>query len=469
MGLGRKGQRVSLAKIKLNHPTFKQKMKIKSSIHFSILTLFASLLSFSFFAPKALAQSPNDYGRQFGLFIHEQNEDLTVPRFKGLQVLESFFVGSPLKPSYEGANQFMTQREFLLRFEKLRLEDQGKETELSDDDLYPLTWIKARRFNWLPKTKLTYEVMQEFLYRYSVSEKHGGVPYYEGLVLEEEEISVDRFSSIEEVRNITQKLRTHAAQLRKLTRPTITQKVLLASLDQYQQSFSNLEQELKMMEHPLYKIPNLPEDIQEKIKSNDLNEILDAITYNYSTNNENRIYNLVTGAMQMSGRVFQPGEIIDLTEELGRDDGWDNYKYGWVIMGKTEAWRFGGGLCGTATITFTPSWRAGLEIISRYPHTTYYRSLYPGDSFGLDATIYRGSKNLVMKNSTESPLLYYVKDDPEKMEITMYLIGNSPYKNIEIEGPIKTGLNRYKSIRRMERFDGTVVEDELFTRYDRIK
>jgi len=444
-------------------------MKIKSSSRFSGLALVVFLLTILFSVGHASAQSPNDYGRQFGLFVHQRNQDLAVPKVRGLQVIESFFADTPLKPSYVGIKQFMTQREFLLWFEKLRLEDQGEEADLPDDLLYPLTWLKARRFNWLPKTKLTYEAMQEFLYRYSVSQKHGGVPYYEGLVLEEDEITVDKFKSISQVHDINQKLRAHAAKIRKLKRPTITQKDLLVSLEQYHESFSDLEQELEQLEHPLYKIPDLPDDIQQKIKDNGLNEVLDSITYNYSSNNANRIYNLVAGSMQMSGRVFQPGEIIDLTEELGRDGGWGNYKYGWVIFGGIESWQYGGGLCGTTTITFTPSWRAGLEVISRYPHSVYYKNLYPEESFGLDATIYRGSKNLIMKNTTDSPLLYYAKDDPEKMEITMYLIGNSPYRNIDIEGPIKTGPNSYKWIRRMERFDGTVVVDELNTRYNRIK
>ena len=70
-----------------------------------------------------------------------------------------------------------------------------------------------------------------------------------------------------------------------------------------------------------------------------------------------------------------------------------------------------------------------------------------------------------MKNTTGSPILYYVEDDTENKEVTMYVIGNSPYRNITIEGPVKTAWSTYKWIRRMERFDGTVVEDELVTKY----
>lgn len=434
-------------------------MKIKSS------AFLIALVCMLFLSPaKASAQSPNDFGREFGLFVHQQNQNLAVPRGKGMQVLESYFAGAPLSASYDDSKQFMSQREFLLDFEKHRLAAEGKEATVSDEVLYPMAWLRARRYGWLPNTKLTYETMQEFLYRYSVSQKHGGLPYYEGLVLNEDEISTDQYKSIAQVKEITKNLSEHKAELEKLKRPTNTQQSLLVALGSYESSFINLEKELEIMEHPLNKIPNLPDDIRQKIIDNDLNQVLDTITYDYSHNNANRIHNMTTGAEQINGKVFQPDEIIDFTDILGQN-GWYIYKNGWVIFGGEEVWQFGGGLCGSATLTFTPSWRSGLEIISRFPHSAYYRSLYPEESLGLDATIYRGHKNLVMKNTTGSPLLYYVYNDHEKMQITEYLIGNSPYQNIDIEGPIYEGRNTYKWIRRMTRFDGTVVEDELVTKY----
>lgn len=408
--------------------------------------------------------SPVEYGREFGLFVHQQNENLGVPLGKGQQVLESFFAGTPLKASSDETKQLMSQREFLLAFEKLRLKEEGEGTKLSDALLYPSVWLKARRYNWLPDTDLTYESMREFLYRYQVSQKFGGIPYFEGLVLDDEEISSSNYTSINQVRSISEDLSERMADLRRLSKPTKTQQALLKSLVSYAEEFDALETELRELYHPLNLLKDMPEDLRQKVSEYDLNEVLDQITYNYSRNNANRIHNLTTGAMQLSGRVFMPDEVINLEQELGRD-GWWKYKYGWVIFGGTEEWQFGGGLCGAATITFTPSWRSGLEIIRRFPHSAYYRNLYPEDSFALDATIYRGHKNLIMRNTTGSPLMYYVKNDPDQKEITLYLIGNSPYKHIDIEGPTKLSWGNYKWIRRMERFDGTVVEDELTTRY----
>jgi len=451
-----------LAKNKLNKSSIQTKMKTISSNRLATLALLA-LLTFPIFTTGANA-SPVEYGRDFGLFVHQQNQNMAVPTVKGQQVLESYFYGIPLRVSAGEANEFMSQREFLLGFEKLRLASETEESKLSDRFLYPMTWLKARRNNWLPNTDLTYETMREFLYRYSVSQKYGGIPYFEGLVIDQDEINTNNFTSINQVRGIEDNLSERMADLRRMTKRTKDQKVLLASLVDYAEAFDQLESELRILNHPLNILKDLPEDIKQKIVDNDMNEVLNQITYNYSTNNANRIHNLTTGAAQMSGRVFQPDEIMNFENELG-NGGWGIYKFGWVIFGGEEVWQFGGGLCGAATITFTPSWRAGLEIVRRYPHSVYYRSLYPEDSLGLDATIYRGAKNLIMKNTTGSALLYYAKNDPENKEITMYLIGNSPYRSIEIEGPIKISWGKYKWIRRMEQFDGKIVEDELVTRY----
>ena len=428
------------------------------------LPALLTLLIFPLFVANAQA-APAEFGREFGLFVHQKNQAEPVPLAKGEQVMASYFAGNFLKVSAaENGQREMSQRQFLLEFEKLRMEQEGLETKLSDTLLYPITWLKARRYNWLPDTRLTYKTMQEFLYRYSVSEKFGGIPYFDGLVLDEEDINVNNFNSISEVRAINEDFSRRMAEIRKLERPTKRQKELLQGLVSYAEKYSELELELRELYHPLNRIANLPEDIQQKIKDYDLNEILEQVSYNYSHNNANRIHNLVTGAEQMSGKVYLPDEVINFEEELGKN-GWYQYKYGWVIFGGVDTWQFGGGLCGSATMTFTPSWRAGLEVIRRYPHSVYYTSLYPEESLGLDATIYRGHKNLIMKNTTGSPVLYYLENDAEKKEVTMYVIGNSPYKNIAIEGPIKDSWNSYKWIRRMEGFDGKVVEDELVTKY----
>ena len=209
----------------------------------------------------------------------------------------------------------------------------------------------------------------------------------------------------------------------------------------------------------------MPEEIRQAIIYNNLNEVLSSVSYDYSKDISNRRYNVIHGASKLSGDIIQPGAMIDFMYELG-DNSWWDYKWGWVIINGEGKWLLGGGLCGSATMIFNSSWTAGLQIIKRYPHSLYYTSLYPEGGIGLDATIYRNShKNLKIRNNTNTPIIYYVEDNKEAQTVTVYLIGNSPYKNIELEGPIKVDRTTYKWIRRMENFDGTVNIEELVSKY----
>jgi len=438
-------------------------MKIKHPKLLQYISIFCILLGSFSISGGAYAASPGNFGVEYGLMVHKNNQDQTVSKLKGLQVLNSYFPDSKINID-PGSIGFLSQREFLLWFEKLRLDSEGKTIELSDDELYLQTWLRVRRSNLLPQTRLTYKSLQEFLYRYSISKEFDGRPYFEGLVLDDSEITTHRFSSIRDVRRIKGELFSEILYMKSLGVLSGTDRLYFKSISSNYESFKDVEDGLKILKHPFSIIPDMPPEIRQIVIENNLNEILGSISYDYSHNLNYRKHNLVTGTKQIHGRLYQPGDLINFTDVLAAN-GWNQYRFGWVIFEGEDKWQFGGGLCGSATMAFTPSWQSGLEIVQRYPHSAYYKNLYPEESFGLDATIYRGSKNLVMKNNTNDPILYYVVDDTEQQKITLYIIGNSPYFNIEIEGPIKLGWNTYKWIRRMEQFDGKVVEDELTTRY----
>jgi len=287
-----------------------------------------------------------------------------------------------------------------------------------------------------------------------------------------DEITIERFGNMAQVNAIQAKLSGQLRRLRAEYRTVGDSDDNLAELIQriesYSEGFSRVEAEIKEREHPVNKIPDLPEDIKQKILDNDLNHVMQSTTYNYTSNIYNRQFNLVKGASQFNGRVFQPGEDISFTQVLQEGEGGlSGYLSGWVIKGDEEEWEYGGGLCGSATIFFTPSWEAGLEIVSRRGHSSYYSNLYPEESMWADATIYFGHTDVIMRNNTNSPIMFYAKDNPEAKEITMYVIGNPIYTNVEIEGPYVSG-NYGKFIRHMTLPDGTVISDTLETRYNRI-
>jgi hypothetical protein len=425
------------------------------------------------------AASPPDFTRQYGLLVHQRNEDKPIPKLRGLQVLLKYFPDRiDLDIDFEDPKdacridfvncekyfypyQGLSMREMLLWL--AHLEDPGIENE-SDDAVYLHIWRRARQNNWLPKGELSYSNFQELLYRYHVTRVYG-IPYEEGLVTDIQDISPALYSDLMDVRRIKQSFFQKQFELKTAESLSDNEQELLDVYSEHYQAYIDLQKQVKALNHPLNVLPDLPEEIRVRIIDNDLNQILSTVSYDYSGNVPNRKHNLVTGLQQMNGKVFKPGETMDFTRILG-ENGWHIYKYGWVIFGGIEAWQFGGGLCGSATMVFTPSWNAGLEVVQRHPHSAYYINLYPGESLGLDATIYRGAKNLMMKNTLDSAVLYYVADDPEKEVISVYLIGNSPYVSVDIEGPIEMTRTHYKWIRRMTLPNGKVVTDELETRYN---
>lgn len=434
-----------------------------------LFKIFAAFLLFFSFQHASLANSPTEFGNQYNLFVTDENRDQKISTTKAIEVLQGYFLGMPLKSDMQAPEKTITQKEFLITFEMLKAQAMGQEIKLGDEELYYQSWLNARRHNWLPKAEITYGNLQEFLYRYHVSKLHANMPYFEGLVIYDSEINADRFPTRTQVKEIQEKLLSQIRQLRLMGDHSEASNALEARLTGHYQAFLAAEEEIKQRESPINKIPNLPEDIKQKIIDNDLNQILEQQSFDYSRDAAYRKFNLTKGVSSISGRVFQPGEKISFTQVLkDAPGGLSGYQMGWVIFGDTEELAYGGGLCGAATLFFTPSWRAGLEVVTRRGHSSYFSSLYPKESLGLDATIYFGSTDVIMKNNTDSPLLYYVANDTQKQVITLYVIGNSPYTNVEVEGPIKTGYHAYKFIRRLTQPDGNILTQEINTRYSRM-
>ena len=118
-----------------------------------ILHIVSFIFVFSLFAGSTQASSPVGYARQYNLFVHDLNQNDPVSHAKGLQVLESYFMGVPLRASFQEPSVEMTQRDFITKFEKLRLEDAGVTTRLTDDQIYYKAWLNARRNNWAANHK----------------------------------------------------------------------------------------------------------------------------------------------------------------------------------------------------------------------------------------------------------------------------------------------------------------------------
>lgn len=437
-----------------------------------------------FVLPTLSLAAPATYGQDFGLFITNRNQDKPVPRAKALEVLLEFF---PEAISYdfdasEGEDvcslEFMncepgdylplselTQKEFLIWFHQLeRMNSDDPLFTDHEQTLYHRLWLSDKRNNWIEGYDLTYATMREFLYRYKASSAYYGMAYFDALVADLSELTTDNYKDLYAVYDIQDELFGLMTEIKALPDAGLHDIQILNALTKLYEHYGILVEDIKDANGPLKRFSNIPDHIAEKIKELGLHDVIGEQTYDYSKNKAYRQHNLTVGLSRINGKVYQPGDEIDFVYELGANgDGWAGYVPGYAIVEGHEIMVPGGGLCGSATMLFGSSWKGGLEILERYPHSKYYSSLYP--QVGLDATIYRGGKNLRMKNNMDDPILFYVDDDPEKKIITTYLIGNSPFKRIDIEGPIQTGKKEYKMIRRMERFDGTEVVDELDSSY----
>jgi len=466
-----------------------------------------AILSLGFifaFSQNSYAKSNNDFSKSFGLIVHNGNRDRLVTRAKVLEVLLKYFsniqTDTKKKPiiglddvipssdafnyvekgcrlnlfdcSVEKFNPYLniTQQDLLNWFFKLKYFKNPdllnkKYPYLSDD--YLRNWLEARNLNLLTSSQITYSALQDFLYRNKVVESNLNLPFRVGLTIGYDEINAENFHNLKEIDLIRKNLNDLVNNLHKKDKLSIEEENYLAKIQKNLLAFENLKESLIKYPYLLSQNTNLDTEVINAVRQYGLQDILSSYSYDYSHNAAYRKHNLVTGAMKMNGRVFMPGEVIDYLKIIS-DKQLREFIYGWVISQGEEQWQFGGGICGSSSVIFLPSWKAGLEIIERRNHSKYYRNLYPIEYIGLDATVYRPKPNLRIRNNMNSPIIFSVKDNKEKQIVTVDIIGNKSYKDIRIEGPIYINKYHVKWVRQIEDFDGKITSDALESRYNAI-
>ena len=436
--------------------------------------------------------------------VHNKNQDIVVPRIKALEVLLKYFsdvspkftkevkVGfKDIRPTSRTFNyiekgcqlnlfdcsvekfhphQTISQRDFLEWFFKLKYFKNPnflKEKYSLIINKHLRLWVEARRLNLFSGSKITYKVLQDFLYRNKVVEANFNQSFREGLVLDSQEINAKNYHNLKEIDLIQNNLKKIISNFEKKTKLTVKEENYLKEQKKNLKAFQKLKESLIESPYVLRQRPDMDPEVTRAIRNYDLQEVLYSHSYDYSRNAAYRKYNLVTGVKKMNGKVFLPGEVIDYWKIISDKRLWD-FRYGWVIANGTEEWLFGGGICGSSSLVFLPSWKSGLEILERRNHSKYFTYLYPMEDIGLDATVFRPRPNLKMRNNTDSPIVFNVIDDKEKQVVTVEVIGNSTYKDVRIEGPIFVKWNHVKWIRHFEDFDGKIKSEILESRYDAI-
>jgi len=465
-----------------------------------ILSLFFIGTLFSF-TPQSHAKADNEFSRPFGLIVHNKNQNRIVSRLKALEVLLKYFPEvnnkskKPIKMAFEDIEQSsrafayvhrgcqlklynclekqfyptqsISQRDFLEWFFKLKyfknpnfLKKQFSKIRTD----HVRVWLEAKRLNLLTENQMTYSVLQNLFYRNQIVEANLGQPYSPSLMVSADEITLENYHNVREVDFIQGKLKETILEFLGKRKLSGKEKVYLREAKENYNAFQELKNMLAVRPYILQERPDLDPEVSRAVRQYGLQEVLQSYSYDYSKNPAYRKHNIVIGVQRIHGKVFQPEEVIDFWKLL-TVKGLQDFKYGWVVAEGETKWMFGGGICGSSSIVFLPSWKAGLEILERRHHSQYFSDWYPMEDVGLDATVYRPRPNLKIRNNTDNPIVFNVVDDPEKQVVTVEIIGNSPYKNVRIEGPIFVRRNHIKWIRHFEDFNGNVKSEALESRY----
>lgn len=474
---------------------------MKASLRIIGLTLgFFLIVGFS--VPASYAKSSNDFSSQFGLLVHQINQDKLVPRIKALSTLLNYFPNPESKKKvdikfkditsgslpfssvekacnlgildcdedYFNPDETLSQRDFLDWFFKLKYYKQPtllkKQYPFLSND-YLRSWLEARRLNLLSDTTITYKVFQDFLYRNTVVEANFGQSFREGLMIDYQEITAVNYHNLSEISLIQKNLQEIIDRLNTQQKLSSEESAYRTKTKRHLKAFNELKLSLQEKPFVLRQYPDLNPEVSRAVREYELQDVLYRYSYDYSHNEAYRKHNLTTGVLKMNGKVFLPGDVIDYWKIISDKNLWD-FRYGWVIAQGESKWQFGGGICGSSSMVFLPAWKAGLEILERNNHSQYYSNLYPMENIGLDATVYRPRPNLRIKNNMDSPIVFNVINDKDLQIITVEIIGNQKYKNIRIEGPILETPHYVKWIRHFEDFDGKVTSEVLESRYSLI-
>jgi VanW like protein len=465
---------------------------------------FAALLLITGANFAVFAKTGNDFSAPYGLLVHTENQDLPVSRIKGLEVLIKFFKNisakpipnidihfSDILPSDSGfpyakkgcalglfdckeahfyPDDDLAQQDFLVWFFRLRYHESPKTLELQ----YPKTVdeskrsiLEARRLNLLSDSRITYQSLQDFLYRYAVSEANLSLPYSPILFMDPRDIKPEKYHNLKEIQQIQEDLEWILFNYEGRNDLTSKEKAFESKLDDELLAFEKLEKSLDETPYLLSSHPGLDPQVAHLVQHFKLQDVLSSLSYDYSKNPAYRKYNMLTGIKKVHAKLLMPSEILDFWKQISDKNLWD-FKYGWVIADGGEEWAFGGGICGSATLLFIPTWKSGLEVVERQNHSLFYSSLYPKEDIGLDATVFRPKPDLKIRNNLDSPVVFNVVDDPKKQIVTVEIFGNRSAKSSEIEGPIFVTHNNVKWTRSFEWFDGSTSSDTLESHYNAI-
>ena len=191
-----------------------------------------------------------------------------------------------------------------------------------------------------------------------------------------------------------------------------------------------------------------------------VNTLLAEFSTKFSTNDSNRVTNIVLSAKATSDVLLMPGEEFSYNNLTGKRTKSNGYKDAPVIInGKLEQ-DVGGGVCQVSSTLFNSVLYSGLDVTSRRNHSL--KSSYV--SIGRDAMVSDGGSDFRFKNPYSHPV--YTKNTVSNGVITSKIYGNaSDKKNISIKvEPYTTGgLDAAKTYIEYRDSNGNVIRTQYIS------
>lgn len=160
-----------------------------------------------------------------------------------------------------------------------------------------------------------------------------------------------------------------------------------------------------------------PEVSSDNLAKLGLKQLVSTGWTDFSGSPHNREVNISVGASKFNGVLVKPGENFSFDDTLGPVEAYTGYLPELVIKKDKTVPEYGGGLCQVSSTAFRAALNAGLPILERSAHAYpvgYYKP------FGVDATIYLPSPDLVFKNDTPGYILIQTRIIGKKLYFDFY-------------------------------------------------
>lgn len=123
--------------------------------------------------------------------------------------------------------------------------------------------------------------------------------------------------------------------------------------------------------------------------------------------------NVSTAAAKLNESILKPGHSLSFNNRVGPRTCTSGFQKAPAYLGQDNQPSPGGGICLVSSALYQAALESGLEIVERHPHTRPISSAPPG----LDATVWWGAKDLIVRNQSSEPVKLVCLSSPNKLSM----------------------------------------------------